>query len=160
MIATTFYLDLSLLHRTYDLWQASCESVKSFDGIAWAMTFHPIFQAVISKSPFLQSAIPNRSANQDSIIIAQLFGTWRDPKDTTEVEKTALKLISEIEDAAREQNKQTGYLYLNYAYPGQDVFGDGSADGGEKKKFLQDVSRRYDPDGIFQRCVPGGFKLF
>lgn len=31
--------------------------------------------------------------------------------------------------------------------------------GPENVKFLQAVSRKYDPDHVFQRLVPGGFKL-
>lgn len=49
------------------------------------------------------------------------------------------------------------YIYMNYAWKDQRVV-DGY--GQEMKKFLQDVSKKYDPDGLFQKAVPGGFKLF
>ena len=50
---------------------------------------------------------------------------------------------------------QKGYINLNYAHAVQKVFGEG-----RRKKWLQKVSKVFDPEGIFQRCVPGGFKLF
>ncbi len=31
--------------------------------------------------------------------------------------------------------------------------------GRENLRFLQDVSKRYDPDGLFQKGCVGGFKL-
>lgn len=155
MISTTYYLSLPLLHQTYELFQASCDKVREYAGIVWSLTFHPVLPALISKSPFLQSAIPTLSDPPQPMIIAQITGTWKDRNDTAVIEETAVQLISDIESAAWAEGKQTGYVYLNYAHSGQKVFGEG-----ERLERLRDVSKRYDPDGIFQRCVPGGFKLF
>ncbi|KAL8836812.1 MAG: hypothetical protein Q9170_002773 [Blastenia crenularia] len=99
--------------------------------------------------------IPTLSAGSKSIVVAQLTGTWEDPRDTAALEGVAIKLIDDIETAAQKSDLQTGYLYLNYAHAGQNVFGEG-----KRKAWLQEMSRKYDPQGIFQRCVPGGFKLF
>ena len=155
MIATTQYLHLPLLHRTYELWQTSCDAVRECAGIVWSMSFQPIVPCMIARSPFLQEAIPIPSTGIKPIVVAQLTGTWKDAKDTPITEAAALELISNIEIATRRDNMETGYIYLNYAHVGQNVFGEG-----ERKKWLQDMSRKYDPEGIFQRCVTGGFKLF
>ncbi|KAI9691062.1 MAG: hypothetical protein M1822_008682 [Bathelium mastoideum] len=159
-VATTYYLSETLLSRTYDLWLASQESVKNLTGVVWSITLQTIFPATVAKSAFLQNAIPAYTAEQGSIIVVQLTGTWKDARDSPAAEKAALKLISDIEDVVKNEKMQTGYLYLNYAYHGQDVFGDDSIDNGERKKWLQGVSKKYDGDGLFQRCVVGGFKLF
>lgn len=45
---------------------------------------------------------------------------------------------------------------MNYAYPTQDVIG---SYGAENVEFLRRVSRKYDPAQVFQRLVPGGYKL-
>ena len=48
------------------------------------------------------------------------------------------------------------YLYLNYAASFQDpIAGYGNA----SVSMLQAVSKKYDPDQLFQKQVPGGFKL-
>lgn len=47
-------------------------------------------------------------------------------------------------------------VYMGYAYPTQPVI---EGYGEDNVNFLREVSRKYDPQGIFQRCVPGGFKL-
>ena len=155
MIATTYYLHLPLLHHTYDIWQRSCDSVRAYSGIVWSLSFQPIVPLVIAQSPFLQDAIPTLSGDTRPIVVAQLTGTWKDSKDTAAIEAIGLKIINDIDVAARTDNMQTGYIYLNYAHAGQNVFGEG-----RRKEWLQEVSRVYDPEGIFQRCVPGGFKLF
>jgi hypothetical protein len=155
MISTTYYLHLPLLHRTFELYKKSCDRVRDFAGIVWSLTFHPVAPTIVSKSPFLQSAIPTLSSPPKPIIIAQITGTWKDGKDTGAIEATAVQLLTDIERAAQEEEMQTGYVYLNYAHSGQKVFGEG-----DRLRQLRTVSKRYDPDGIFQRCVPGGFKLF
>ena len=155
MIATTYYLHLPLLHQTYDLWQRSCDAVRDYEGIVWSMSFQPIVPAIIARSPFLQEAIPTLSTDSKPIVVAQLTGTWKDLKDTAAIEAVALTLINDIDVAARKNDMQTGYIYLNYAHAGQNVFGEG-----RRREWLQEMSRHYDPEGIFQRCVPGGFKLF
>ena len=45
---------------------------------------------------------------------------------------------------------------MNYAWRGQMVI-DGY--GEDNKRFLKEVSEKYDPDGVFQKAVVGGFKL-
>ena len=155
MIATTYYLDLPLLHHTYDLWQRSYDSVHKCAGIMWSMSFQLITPTMISRSPFLQEAIPTLSANTKPILVAQLCGTWKESKDTATIEAIGAKLINDIDLTAKNDNKQTGYIYLNYAHAGQNVFGEG-----RRKGWLQEISRKYDPEGIFQRCVTGGIKLF
>ena len=45
---------------------------------------------------------------------------------------------------------------MNYAYPTQDVIG---SYGDENVDFLRKVSRKYDPAQVFQKLVPGGYKL-
>lgn len=48
------------------------------------------------------------------------------------------------------------YIYLNYAYPGQDPI---KGYGQEGVKLLREASKKYDPKGVFQNLVPGGFKV-
>jgi hypothetical protein len=48
------------------------------------------------------------------------------------------------------------YLYLNYAASWQDPI---NSYGPASVANLQAVSRKYDPSGVFQKQVPGGFKL-
>lgn len=54
--------------------------------------------------------------------------------------------------------KGTGhrYRYLNYCAEWQRPF---EGYGGENWRFLREVSRNYDPKGLFQRGCVGGFKL-
>lgn len=52
---------------------------------------------------------------------------------------------------------QRKWIYLNYAERDQDPIG---SYGSENVGKLQAASKKYDPTGLFQTNVPGGFKLF
>ena len=47
-------------------------------------------------------------------------------------------------------------IYLNYATDFQDSI---SSYGQVNVQKLRDASRKYDPDQVFQKLVPGGFKI-
>jgi hypothetical protein len=155
MVSTTYYVDLPLLRQSLQLYETSCDKVRNCAGIVWSLTFQTIPPTVISKSPFLQAVISTLPESPTTIIIAQITGTWKNDEDTTAVEAAAVQFIEDVEKLTKAENMQTGYTYLNYAHEGQKVFGEG-----RRLEELRSVSRRYDPDGIFQRCVPGGFKLW
>lgn len=49
------------------------------------------------------------------------------------------------------------FKYLNYADRSQDPLG---SYGAQSLEFLKRTSAKYDPSGVFQKRVPGGFKIF
>jgi hypothetical protein len=48
------------------------------------------------------------------------------------------------------------FRYLNYCDISQDPL---STYGEDNIKQMQEVAIKYDPTGVFQRRVPGGFKI-
>lgn len=48
------------------------------------------------------------------------------------------------------------WIYLNYASPDQDVL---RGYGPENVRRMREAAAKYDPDGVFQRLCPGGFKI-
>lgn len=64
--------------------------------------------------------------------------------------------FAKVEEAVKTSGNSLPFVYLNYANPSQDPLG---SYGAENVAFLRDVSAKYDPEGIFQRRVPGGFKI-
>lgn len=82
--------------------------------------------------------------------------TWHDPAHDTILTNAAYATLAEIERKSRELKTHNPYIYLNYAGQRQDVFAGYGAVNIVKMKAL---SKKYDPNGVFQRLVPGGFKL-
>ncbi|KAK7937730.1 uncharacterized protein PG986_014598 [Apiospora aurea] len=65
--------------------------------------------------------------------------------------------FDDIEAAAAELDAGTRWLYLNYSDPSQNPL---ASYGREAVERLKEVSAKYDPDGVFQKRVPGGFKVY
>ncbi|KAF9890062.1 hypothetical protein FE257_006742 [Aspergillus nanangensis] len=66
------------------------------------------------------------------------------------------RAMRDFEDYARAVNGLTGFEYANYSDATQSPLGNA---GDETMRFLWSVSRQFDPQGVFQTRVPGGFKL-
>ncbi|KAI2468961.1 FAD binding domain-containing protein [Annulohypoxylon bovei var. microspora] len=63
---------------------------------------------------------------------------------------------AQIKEASRSFNGDMDFIYLNYADASQDVFG---SYGAANIQHIRDVAAAYDPTGVFQRRIPGGFKI-
>ncbi|KAI4131250.1 MAG: hypothetical protein LQ338_001344 [Usnochroma carphineum] len=154
---TTFKNSLPFLNQVYAFFAATVPAVQHLPGIQWSLTIQPIVPAITSRSASRGGNSLGLDPAQGPLVNCLLTGTWNDTADDALATGTAVSLFDVIESAARQRGLYVPYKYLNYADGGQDVI-DGY--GAESKQRLQRVSRRYDPRGVFQRLVPGGFKLF
>ncbi|RYP15769.1 hypothetical protein DL765_005495 [Monosporascus sp. GIB2] len=64
--------------------------------------------------------------------------------------------VEEVESYAKSVDGNIEFRYLNYCDSSQDPLG---SYGRENVKKMRDAAAKYDPDGIFQKRVPGGFKI-
>ena len=67
-----------------------------------------------------------------------------------------LKMTTELKETAEREGALVGFVYMNYAHPGQDVIG-GYGEG--EKEWLRGVGERYDGEGVWQGRLAGGFKV-
>lgn len=65
--------------------------------------------------------------------------------------------IASVEEFARGiEGGLLEWRYLNYADPSQDPM---ASYGEENLKLLREVAGKYDPEEVFQKLCPGGFKI-
>ena len=64
--------------------------------------------------------------------------------------------MAEIQAYAESVDAGIEFLYSNYCDGSQDPF---SSYGQESIRHMREVSEKYDPQGVFQSRVPGGFKV-
>lgn len=81
---------------------------------------------------------------------------WHDPTNDAIIAEAVADFFSKIDALAKELGLYSSYSYLNYADKTQPVI-DGY--GAENVAFLRDVSKKYDTQSVFQKLVPGGYKL-
>jgi hypothetical protein len=83
-------------------------------------------------------------------------GLWNDTASNEVVHEVAQKMMRDIDSKAKAMGMLHRFQYINYADPSQHPI---ASYGAENVERLRETSRKYDPRGVFQRQVPGGFKL-
>lgn len=86
----------------------------------------------------------------------QLYLSWSEAKDDELFINQGLALTDGIQKFAQEHETTVEYLYLNYADKDQNPL---STYGADKVAFMKKVAKKYDPLGVYQRLLPGGFKI-
>lgn len=84
------------------------------------------------------------------------FG-WNLASDDAKVIALIDETVAKVEAVTKERKLYDPFIFLNDASRNQKVIPSWGADNFAK---LKAVSAKYDPSGVFQYQVPGGFKLF
>lgn len=72
------------------------------------------------------------------------------------VHRKTAAMTGELQRYAESISALAPWIYINYADPSQDPL---ASYGEENLEFMRIVSAKYDPAGLFQKRVPGSFKL-
>jgi hypothetical protein len=80
--------------------------------------------------------------------------TWSDSADDEVLLSASVTFLDTLAKMAEKKGLLYDFLYLNDAAGDQKVV---ESYGQENVRFLKDVAKEYDPEGLFQRI--GGFKL-
>ena len=84
--------------------------------------------------------------------------SWSNAADDAAVLDTSRVFLDAVTTLAAERGLLYRYIFLNNAGADQQVM---ASYGPDQMRFMEAVSRRYDPAGVFQklRTAPDGFKL-
>ena len=82
--------------------------------------------------------------------------SWDNEADDELFSNLAAECLEEMDKYAKSINAYNEYIYLNYADKTQDPL---RGYGQKNVDFIKRVAREYDPTGVFQYQVPGGFKV-
>jgi hypothetical protein len=155
---TTFKVNAAFMTRVVDIWNNTMTTVTSLPGLVFAgLTFEPIPSVISSKSAALGGDSLGLSPRDGNMLLILISFTWTSSTDDDAIVNASRSMIKQIDEAAQIQVMDKRWKYLNYAGAWQDVF---ASYGRESEEVLRRTSREYDPEGIFQTVVPGGFKLF
>jgi len=155
-LTTTFRPTLSVLNTTYSIWMASTSLLATIQNLSYSLSFEPIPVSVLAQSELHGPNVLDLPQSLGPLIIALLSTTWHSPADDALARKLSIETMESIENASKQASTWHPYKYIGYADRSQQVL---EGYGNENVQFLKTVSRRYDPQGVFQRLVKGGFKL-
>lgn len=154
---TTVKPDAATLNAVSELFNVALDKVKGLDGIVYSLTMQPYPASLLKKTDEFGGNVLGLESADGSLMSVLFLMYWKDQKDDDLILKTTQEQVEQVDSDAATRGTAVPYKYLNYAFTGQDPIG---SYGPENKKFLQAVSKKYDPEQLFQKAVPGGFKLF
>ncbi|KAL8823503.1 MAG: hypothetical protein Q9191_005796 [Dirinaria sp. TL-2023a] len=126
----------------------------------------PDFQASIVLQPMPRSITSRGAASggnslgldgKEDLVWLDITVQWSSASSDEAINNATETLITQAVAYAKSEGLYNEYLYLNYALQQQDPI---ASYGQGNVNFLRVVSQRYDPLRVFQRLVPGGFKLW
>jgi len=123
----------------------------------WTLTYRRLHNDMPSKAAAAGGNCTGLGSPTKSLIVCVLTSSWTDISGDEQMKASSQKFIEDVDARSREAGLFYPFKYLNYAAAFQDPI-EGFAAG--TKEILQLASKKYDPEGIFQTLVPGGFKLF
>ncbi|KAH9882241.1 hypothetical protein J1614_001413 [Plenodomus biglobosus] len=157
---TSFKISPTIVLRIHDIWKEHVPEVSKQYAYA-NPTAELTFQALPAppsngSSPNSFGFAPSDTPEKDMLFLQIIF-TFEDAAADEGFEEALKDFLKLIEDAAKEEGVLHRFKYLNFAASFQDPF---AGYGSEEVSKLKTVAKKYDPAGVFQKQVPGGFKLF
>ncbi|KAI1405345.1 FAD-binding domain-containing protein [Hypoxylon fuscum] len=152
----TLRADKAALVAAADIYTKAIEPLKPIDGIVLCLTLQAYPKSLLRKTAELGGNVLGLDAGEPLVTVL-LLTYWKNKEDDDQILTVLRSALEAIEKDADGRSQRVPYTYLNYASSFQDPF---TSYGEENKSFLQTVSRRYDPERLFQTNVPGGFKLW
>ncbi|KAI1336600.1 FAD binding domain protein [Xylariaceae sp. FL0016] len=151
---STYAASAPALLAVFDAANQTLQTAPSPQDVNWSLTFEPL-PTVLTQCGQGANVLGVSSADGNAVILL-VSVACTEVDSSGFIHTTAPRLVRAMDEAADALGGLHRFRYLNYANPSQDPIG---SYGEENLEFLRNVSARYDPEGMFRRQVPGGFKL-
>jgi hypothetical protein len=154
---TTVKADVATLKAASEVFSTALEKVKGFEGMVCSLTLQPYPLSLLEKAERAGGNILGINTSNGPLVSILILMYWKNQSDDEVILPTARGVLEAIDKDAAARGTADPYKFLNYAFDFQDPI---SSYGVDNKKLLQDVSKKYDEHGLFQKGATGGFKLF
>ncbi|MCJ1384458.1 hypothetical protein MMC17_007574 [Xylographa soralifera] len=156
-VTVTVSNNVALLSRVFDIANVLLEPLKNKPGLRYAMAYQAIPTCVMSHSLVSGGNALGLDPADGNLVLIFLDISWKKSTDDKIMNKQAGSFLKQVETFAASLGMLHKWKYLNYAAQWQDPI---VGYGHENREKLRAVSRKYDPGQVFQKQVPGGYKLF
>ncbi|KAI1176055.1 FAD-binding domain-containing protein [Nemania sp. FL0916] len=151
---STYAASAELLINIFSVANETVSLMQIPADVTWSLAFEPL-PTVFTKHGEGKNVLGVSAADRDGLILLAST-SWSDPNSSEIAQALGPKIIGIMDAAAEKAGGLHRFKYLNYADPSQSVL---ESYGDENLAFLRATSKKYDPEGVFQKKVPGGFKL-
>ena len=153
---TTIKNDPATLAAAHAAYYNAIASIRRVNvkALVWTLVLQPLLPDWVRKGD--ANPLGLLDCTHEPLVIVSFTINWAERRDDEFIKTTTRRAIEQIDAVAAANQTGHRYRYLNYCAEWQRPF---EGYGEENWRFLQGVSRKYDPEGLFQRGCVGGFKL-
>ncbi|KAL8736033.1 MAG: hypothetical protein Q9166_000595 [cf. Caloplaca sp. 2 TL-2023] len=158
-LTRTYGNDPMFLTQVFQIANTTLQTFSKTPGLVYSLVYQPLPSAITSHGA-ANAGSPNAFGLDPTAgpqVLALQTVQWANAADDALINAAARKIWVQVDALAVKMGMQRQWIYLNYANNDQDPIG--SYGPGNVAK-LQAASKKYDPMGLFQTNMPGGFKLF
>ncbi|CAE6412823.1 unnamed protein product [Rhizoctonia solani] len=149
--------DAGLFKQILECWNKSTkETAETITGWSVGLIYQPISNSMLRATDKKGGNILGLKPAKDPLMVVSYTFTWVEREDDEKAYAAIKKLVTTSKNIAKSQNRLADYMYLNYAGPEQKVI---ESYGSAQVDFLRKVKAKYDPDAVFEKLSPGGFKI-
>lgn len=139
------------------MFNASIAQVSTVTNLTYSWTFQPLPLSMLAKTAAAAGGNVLGLPDTDMpLVIAEVGASYSELADHALINKVTRQLLSDVEKYAASMGVLEHWKYAGYA--SSDQFANDGYQG-DNGAFLKRVSRKYDNQQLFQKAVPGGFKL-
>ncbi|GME33896.1 FAD binding domain containing protein [Neofusicoccum parvum] len=156
-VTATFQNDERVMQKAIELQDLMVEELKKVSEDWWSLSvFQPLPTLYAKHSAANGGNVLGLDRFDENAILFLVDLGWKGAEFDGAFEGAAQKLTDDIDEFAKSIGKGNEWIYLDYAYKTQKPLESYGAANVEK---IRKVAAKYDPDGVFQKLVPGGFKV-
>jgi hypothetical protein len=156
---TTFATNPTTLSSIYDAYKSTSFALThkyASANLTTALSIQSVPAAAPASNPNSLGFDPSSHPEKNLLNIGLAF-QYEDPAATEGLQLANRKLALEVDQIAKTDGVSDNHLYMNYAGSWQSIF---SGYGTKSVESMIRVAKAYDPRGMFQKQVTGGFKLY
>jgi hypothetical protein len=154
---TMIKADAATLKAASNFYTTAISGITFVSDLLGSITLQPYPLSLLNKQAPNGGNVLGLDPSSGPLVSILLLTYWSSASDDALVYSTMKGVIDKINTDASSRGTLVPFKFMNYATATDDVI---SSYGAANKAKLQKASKKYDPLGLFQMGVPGGFKLF
>ena len=150
----TYGVSAELIGKMFDTVNKTVFDFNVPEGVLWDLAFEPLPTVFLAPGAGKNSL--GTSPKDGNGMILLITALWPDSKSDDAVHSKGEQILAAVDAEAKKMGMLKRFVYANYADYTQHPI---NSYGEKSVKFLEKTAKTYDPKGVFQKKVPGGFKL-
>ncbi|KAG4429966.1 hypothetical protein IFR05_014554 [Cadophora sp. M221] len=152
----TFMNNIEMMKKSQQIFESTFAPFAQVKGFTQVFILQPLHRAILAANEKMGGNILGLGDKDGNTIWYAILLTWDDTDFDKAINDACKKFFADVTVAAKRLGVYHPFIYLNYATKDQDPI---SSYGAVNVRKLKAAAKKYDPDQVFQKLVPGGFKL-